>query len=560
MKKLISAAASLAMAASMVSSAVPFVTGAADSSKSFELRTFLDVNGKEVSSTVSKDAITAGDVVVPVGVFLKEDTADCDSLTAQFTVNSKDGDASNTYVSFKKHEAGSDYFKTEQEFKLASSSGKTKSLVGFAGVIENDEEDGDYFTASVKGQCFAEASSKSAGTNNAYGSFAMTAPSNGKGYKWSGSKSDDYPVFVVDVVFAKGTPAGTYTIDFCDYVPEPDYPDNYSCMVESPAGKMTTKNGKLSLKNLEIKIEGESSGTTASTTAAASTTTTQPTTTATSGSTTPSDSEVDEKFVVTPEDVTVAAGETVNVKVYATNGNNRKAGQFVAEVKNENLPIKGATATMKSTKCNAVATKPSYEEINGTWYCNTLDSGEPQEINTDEPVCRYSITIPADAKAGDYEWKLDRFHVVESGVDAIEFDAVLKTGKITVTTGGGSTTVPETETTTTAQDTTTASDTTTTVADTTTTAADSSTTAQTGDTLYGDTNCDGKVNIADVVVLNKYLNDAKSYDMKAQGKINADCCDAKGGEGLDKNDSEAIIKSIVHLVDISKGCTAADLK
>ena len=48
--------------------------------------------------------------------------------------------------------------------------------------------------------------------------------------------------------------------------------------------------------------------------------------------------------------------------------------------------------------------------------------------------------------------------------------------------------------------------------------------------------------------------------MKAQGNINADCCDDKGGEGLDKNDSEAIIKSIVHLVDISKGCTAADLK
>ena len=48
--------------------------------------------------------------------------------------------------------------------------------------------------------------------------------------------------------------------------------------------------------------------------------------------------------------------------------------------------------------------------------------------------------------------------------------------------------------------------------------------------------------------------------MKDQGKVNADCCDAKGGEGLDANDSDAIIKSIVHLVDISNGCTAADLK
>ena len=46
MKKLISAAASLAMAASMVSSAVPFITGAADASKGFELRAYVDKNGK----------------------------------------------------------------------------------------------------------------------------------------------------------------------------------------------------------------------------------------------------------------------------------------------------------------------------------------------------------------------------------------------------------------------------------------------------------------------------------------------------------------------------------
>jgi hypothetical protein len=47
--------------------------------------------------------------------------------------------------------------------------------------------------------------------------------------------------------------------------------------------------------------------------------------------------------------------------------------------------------------------------------------------------------------------------------------------------------------------------------------------------------------------------------MKPQGKINADCCDAKGGEGLDANDSDAIIKSIVPLVK-ALPCTAADLK
>ena len=239
------------------------------------------------------------------------------------------------------------------------------------------------------------------------------------------------------------------------------------------------------------------------------------------------------------------------------NGSNRKAAQFVAQVIDANLPIEGATATMTSLRCSAVATKPEYKEINGTWYCDTLDSGEPQEIDTSKAVAKFAITVPATAKAGTYEWKLDRFHVVENGYDAIEFDANLQTGKLVVTGGStGSTTTSEEGTTTTQPTTTaTAADTT---ATTTATAADTTASTPAG-VVYGDVNCDGKVNIADVVVLNKYNNDASSYAITAQGKVNADCCDA--GDGINANDSDAIIKSIVHLVDISKGTVkAADLK
>ncbi|MDO4863145.1 MAG: dockerin type I domain-containing protein, partial [Ruminococcus sp.] len=149
-----------------------------------------------------------------------------------------------------------------------------------------------------------------------------------------------------------------------------------------------------------------------------------------------SDSYVDEKFIVTPEDKEVNAGETVTVGIYAENGSNRKAGQFVAQVIDANLPIDGATATMTSLRCTAVATKPEYKAINGTWYCDTLDSGEPQEIDASKPVAKFDITVPADAKAGTYEWKLDRFHVVENGYEALEFDAVLKSGKLIVKGGG----------------------------------------------------------------------------------------------------------------------------
>ncbi len=553
MKKLISAAASLAMAASMVSSAVPFMTGAADATKGFELRTYLDKDGKEVSSTVSADAIKAGAVTVPVGVFLTEATPDSDSLSAQFTVKSADGDASNTYVTFKKHEAGDVYFSSPRAVTLANgTSGNTDSLIGFAGEIVNDEYDGDFFNPTVKGQSFAEPNSKSAKTDNAFGSFAMTAPGNGKGYKWSGATSDAYPVYVVDVVFAQNTPAGTYSIEFCNYVPEEQYPDNWSCMIESPAGKMTTKSNKLTLKNLEIKVEGEGG-------APVTTTTTQgggqDTTTTTIATVTPPPSgNVDADFIIKPKDVEVNAGEDAVIDIMCENGSNRKAGQFIAQVIDANLPIAGATATMTATRCSAVSGTHVYENINGTWYCDTLDSGEPQEINTDKPVARFTISVPATAAAGEYEWKLDRFHVVENGYDAVEFDANLKTGIIKVNNGSGVTT---TTTTTKTPDTTTTTTTTATTAPATTTTTTTAT-AKPGTLLYGDTNCDGKVNIADVVVLNKWLNDANSYEMKAQGKINADCCDAKGGDGLDANDSDAIIKSIVHLVK-SLPCSAADL-
>ncbi len=199
--------------------------------------------------------------------------------------------------------------------------------------------------------------------------------------------------------------------------------------------------------------------------------TTTPSASTTSTPTGTKPASVDEKFVITPEDVTVAPGEDATIGLFAQNGSNRKAAQFVARVDNKNLPISGATATMKSKRCNAVATKPSYEEIEGTWYCNTLDEGDPQEINTDEPLARFTISIPADAKAGTYEWAPDRFHVVESGIDAIEFDANIKTGKIVVTGSEDSTTATDEETTTTTTTTATAAEGSTTTATVTTAAA-----------------------------------------------------------------------------------------
>ena len=195
------------------------------------------------------------------------------------------------------------------------------------------------------------------------------------------------------------------------------------------------------------------------------------TTAATQGETTPvttgtKPASVDADFIITPVDVEVAPGEDVTINLMCENGSNRLAGQFVVRVDDANLPINGAKATMTSLRCTAISGSPEYKEIDGTWYCDCLDSGDPQEIDTSKPVAKITISVPADAEPGEYTWAPDRFHVVENGYEAIEFDANIKSGKIVVT--GGTTTTSEV---TTAATTTASDDTTTTVTTTVTNAA-----------------------------------------------------------------------------------------
>ena len=546
MKKLVSAAASLALAASMVGSAVPFATGAADSSKTLEIRAFEDTAGKAVSTTITADQIAAGDVTIPFGIYLNEATNDCDSITCQWSVNSSNGDASTANVSFVSHEAGTPYYAAKRDVTLSDgSTGSTDNIIGFAGTVIQNTRRGDYYSSTGDGQYFAQAGYKSGNIDNAWGSATWITAKDGTGYKWSGDKSDSYPIYVQDAVFKKGTPAGTYTIDFADYVADAEYPDNMSCMIESN-GKMTTKNGKLNLKSLTITIEGESTNPPATTT-----TTTEGPKTTTTTTTKPQNPDAKSDFVVTPADVEVEPGKTVDVEVYAKAGSH-KVGQYVVRLDNTDLP-QGITASLDDPLCYAVKGNGNYkfELLGETYYCSTLSSGDPTEVNEDEPVMIFTFTVPATAQPGTYTWNLSRFHVVEDGINKIEFDATINPGKIVVKGEGTTTTTTE------APKTTTTTTTTTTEAPKTTT---TTTSDQPGDVLYGDVNCDKKVNIADVVVLNKWLNDAKSYDMSAQGKINANCCD-KDTTGVDSNDSQAIIQSIVHLVDISKGtCTSAQLQ
>ncbi|HOA00100.1 MAG TPA: hypothetical protein PKJ60_11540, partial [Ruminococcus sp.] len=76
---------------------------------------------------------------------------------------------------------------------------------------------------------------------------------------------------------------------------------------------------------------------------------------------------------------------------------------------------------------------------------------------------------------------------------------------------------------------------------------------------WGDVNCDGTVNVADVVVLNRFLADPTYANITAQGKVNGDVKDPQDKScaavdpakvQLTAADSETILKAIVELVTL----------
>ena len=145
-----------------------------------------------------------------------------------------------------------------------------------------------------------------------------------------------------------------------------------------------------------------------------------------------SSSNIDEGFIITPTDVHVKPGESVEVKIMLENKSHRKVERFEVRVTNENIPIGGAIIWVEDTRCYAVSSYREFYPIGDTWRCDTLDSGKPQEIDTDKAVFQFSIRMSEYAEPGEYEWKLDRFHVVESSYDGLEFDAYINPGKIVV--------------------------------------------------------------------------------------------------------------------------------
>ena len=178
-------------------------------------------------------------------------------------------------------------------------------------------------------------------------------------------------------------------------------------------------------------------------------------------------------------------------------------------------------------------------------FTSLVDS-EPSVIRSDDALMIVSVSVPENTPAGDYKISITDAKIFKGNRSATWNTEILN-GTITVEGDTPATTTTTSSATTTKTSTTSSS---TTSSKTTTSTTTTSTTTVSGTPNYGDTNCDGKVNVADVVLLNKWLADNKSYNLTAQGALNADCFNPKAGKDITSADSDAIIKSIVHLVTL----------
>jgi len=185
----------------------------------------------------------------------------------------------------------------------------------------------------------------------------------------------------------------------------------------------------------------------------------------------------------------------------------------------------------------------------------TLKGDTPLTADNGKSAFMLTVVVPANTPAGTYTVDFAQCKIFK---DNTKFNYAVGVTPLTITVGSVTTTAKETVTTTSTSKTTTVTETT----PGTTTTVVTPTTGKLDVTMWGDTNCDGTVNVADIVVLNRLLNDP-SYivknpttkaDVTAQGKVNADVVapQSKDGKGIDPStvkltaaDSEAIAMYIL---------------
>ena len=399
MKKLISAVTSLCMAATMVSAVVPATVGAADATKGFSIKTYNPdkpgISDGSSKVTVTKDQLANGDYTFPAAVYLTEATnGGTGSFSLNLSTNSPD-------IKFALRSPNKSYFDDERTFTISSGEAKTDCYISFGGKYDkvNGYDSAGRYVFGV------DESQSKAGTDNYF--LGLTWNNDGEQYKWAGTKSDDYPVYVFDVTVPKGTPAGTYDIDFLHYDTD-DRADvtvmtplveAYRASDSDPAAKYSIEDNNLTLNKMTIEVQGDAPVATTTTTQAQP----QPTTTTTTVTTPVGNADfnfsiVDENGQSTAK---VKAGQEVLVNVNVNAGSNTCAGMD-AQFDLGGLDM--TTVVNKSKALGNAKVKDNKTEGRISIIATDEETGEPVAVKNGSAAVQFYVTIPQDAANGkEYE-------------------------------------------------------------------------------------------------------------------------------------------------------------
>ena len=356
-------------------------------------------------------------------------------------------------------------------------------------------------------------------------------------------RSDD-ALMIVSVSVPENTPAGDYKISITD---AKIFKGNRSATwnTEILNGTITVEGDTTTTSTTAATTTTTKVATTSTTTkAATTTTTTRATTTTSTAITAPTTTTTVGAAEISLDlgNYKVKPGQTFDVEVKIDCHNNAVSAGDVTYAIESPLEITELLDYSPALDDRDVMVNLATKKMNFT----SLVDSEPSVIRSDDALMIVSVSVPENTPAGDYKISITDAKIFK-GNSSVTWNTEILNGTITVEGDTSATTTTTSSATTTKTSTTSSS---TTSSKTTTSTTTTSTTTVPGTPNYGDTNCDGKVNVADVVLLNKWLADNKSYNLTAQGALNADCFNPKAGKDITSADSDAIIKSIVHLVTL----------
>ncbi|MDE5946976.1 MAG: dockerin type I repeat-containing protein [Oscillospiraceae bacterium] len=545
MKKFVSTLTSLCMSVSLTAGTLAaFSTSAAVSDVPVSKTLKMLADGK-ASATISADEIAKGDVKLEIGVYLDESEATTGTITARIGTSDKDAVAVTAINDIFK-ETVPEYSYT---FKGGANDGATvttTSRLAFYGAYDADFEELSNY---------GEILNKNVFTDKGEGNFIYSVGANTP--TWLGAKSDEFPVTTFEVTVKKGAAAGEYKVDFMNNQEDTGVAGQYRSSTQIGFADVTITTpldnllvGGLGEEGFTIVVEGDTPKTTAATTATTAGTTQGAQTTVTTnggGSVDPLPDgltwKVDD-IKISREDL--EASKTgmfrVPVKVVQTSDQTIAAAALSFKFPDE-LVWAGdkAKKTCDAYGKVAVAVNATLPILNFHCEVTGADGKAVGRLCEEEGAELLQICFKIDPNTPDGVYPIEMY-LDPANNDRIVADNDNNDAAVNLL--AGSITIGD------VQDDTTASTTAATTAattKTTTNAGGSTDSTGSGTVLYGDANVDGLVNIADVVCLNQYLVDNAKYNLKPQGKINAEVnLDGK----LTAADSTSIIKSLVKLVTL----------